>query len=509
MGSGCIDPLTVLVILHDCEQYSHNLLSSRFTLHIRIAPMIQFSSLRPIQSAALLMSLLAGWGALSPAAQAAVKFTKIFQSGEPAPGSQSQFSPGNTSTPAISGSKVAFSAQFPNEPIPAGAISYPFSVYKFSNGKLEKQLDSMTPVPNGPNERFGGLSLGKISLQGDQVIASYFAVDSTLYQRFGLPVPKIKGGVYGFQNGKVSVIADTETMAPDGQKFSGFGFARYQGPTGSWGVSASANQVVFGATTPSTLGLYRFRNGQISALIDENTINPTNSTKLGLGAFQYQFNPYAAAVDQFDVNGAQIAFLPAVSPSGNGPLTNPYAVFSVQPQKLTSLVTSNDPLPGTSAKSPYFASASISGNGALTFVNIVPGPNVGVGDRVLLKQGNQIRSVYTVGQPVDGLRTPADSVRYTCISGTQVTFLVNSNRQYYGSALLVSRGGKISPLVQAGDQLNGKTVRAIDPGTQRYCSGRFFVFDATFTDGSTGMYRGEIIPDMNALIAGQPDPSDE
>jgi hypothetical protein len=474
--------------------------------------MIQFSALRSVQPAALAMALLAGWGALSPAAQAAVKFTKIFQAGDIAPGTQSPFLQGYVGAPTISGSKVAFQASFPNEPRPAGTKFDFFGVYKFSNGTLTKQLDSSTIIPNSPNERFGGLNLGAISIQGDEVIVSSFASDATLYRILGLPVPKIKGGVYGVQNGKVSLIADTETLAPNGQKFTGFGFARYQGPTGSYGVSASTGQVVFGAST-ANIGLFVFRNGAISALIDENTINPLTGGKLGPGGFVYPFNPYAAAVAQFEINGPQIAFLPAFPPAGIGSQDNPHAVFSVQPQQLRSLVSTNDTLPGTPEKSAYFGSASINRNGDLAFSNIVPAISVGLGDRIFLKQQKQIRLIYKIGQPVEGLRAPTLSVNSnTCISGTQVIFSAYTTQLTASpiqNALLVSRGGKVSTLVQSGDQLNGKTVQYISAGYRRYCSGRFFAFTAGFTDGTFGVYRGEILPDMNALLAGQPDPSDE
>jgi hypothetical protein len=53
--------------------------------------MIQFSALRSGQSAALATALLVGWGTLSPAAQATVKFTKIVQSGDSAPGTKAKF----------------------------------------------------------------------------------------------------------------------------------------------------------------------------------------------------------------------------------------------------------------------------------------------------------------------------------------------------------------------------------------------------------------------------------
>jgi hypothetical protein len=465
--------------------------------------MIQFSILRPVQSAALAMALLAGWSTLSPAAQAAIKFTKIFQSGDTAPGSQNKFEQSSFSTPVVSGSRVAFSATFLQQPVPAGTIPYPFGVYKFSSGKLEKQLDSSTLIPNSPNERFGGLRLGAISLQGDQVIVSSYAADSILYVNFfKIPIPKIKGGIYGFQNGKVSVIADTETTAPDGQKFSGFGFSKYQGPEGSWGVSANANQVVFGATAASNLaGLYLFRDGKISALIDENTINPINGSKLGFFSFQLQYNRYAAAVDQFEIKGSQIVFLPAFPPFTSFPASPPFSsgapqVFSVQPQKLTTLVSNNDPLPGTSAKALGFRNASINSKGALAFADDSRN------GRIFLKQQNQIRLIYQTGQTVPGLRTTPKTLGKVCLSGSQVTF--NSD-----AGLLVSRGGQVSALVQPGDQLSGKTVSSIDAGSNRYCSGRFFAFVAGFTDGTSGMYRGEILPDMNALVAGQPDEADE
>jgi hypothetical protein len=212
------------------------------------------------------------------------------------------------------------------------------------------------------------------------------------------------------------------------------------------------------------------------------------------------YGRYQAAVAQYEINGPQITFLPAAVTFQGANINGATNVFSVQPQKLASLASTADVLPGTGDKSTVFSSASISRSGALAFSNLVPA--IRGGDRIFLKRQNQIKLIYQLGQTVQGLRKPPVYVEKACLSGNQVTFSSDA-------ALLVSRGGKVSPLVQLGDQLDGKTVSSIFVGKKRYCSGRFFVFQVRFTDETSGIYRGEILPDMNSLVAGKSDEADE
>jgi hypothetical protein len=457
--------------------------------------MIQFAALRSVQSVVLAMALLAGWSALSPAAQATVKFTKIVQTGDSAPGSTAKFEQFNqygSGPPAISGSRIAFNANLTGDP----ALTY--ALYKFSNGKLQKQLDSNTPVPNTTNRTFGRIT-DAIAIQGEQIVFnSGGGVFNTIR---GLV--KVAGGIYSVQNSVVKTIAETDTIAPGagGKRFSAFAFGGYRSASGVYDVSASDNQVLFSAVASdangqqSVRGLYVFRNDQLSALIDENTVDPSS----GLAAsFFNQYSSNEAILAQYEINGPQIAFLPAASlPYRDSPL-----ILSVQPQKLTSLASAADIVPPT-----FFTSASINRSGALAFSNLVPA--LYGGDRIFLKRHNRVKLIYQLGQTVQGLRTSPTAVSKACLSGTQVIFNFNTGIGTIDAGLLVSRGDKVSPLIQLEDQLEGKTVSSIFVDKKRYCSGRFFVFKVGFTDNTSAIYRGEILPDMNALVAGTPDEADE
>jgi hypothetical protein len=454
--------------------------------------MIQVSSLQPVQSTLLTLILLTTLGST---AQAAVKFTKIVQTGDSVPGSTAKFDQFNqygSGPPVISGSRVAFRADLTGDP----ALTY--GLYKFSNGKLQKQLDSNTPVPNTTNRTFGRIT-DAIAIQGEQIV---FNSGGGVFSTIRGPV-KVPGGIYSVQNGVVKLIADTDMIAPGAgdKRFSAFAFGGYRTAGGTYDVSASDNQVLFSAVASdasgqqSVRGLYVFRNGQLSAVIDENTIDPSS----GLSAsFFKKYNDYEVAIPQYEINGPQIAFLPPPLISGWGsPL-----VLSVQPQKLTSLASAADIVPSTT-----FKSASISRSGALAFSNLIP--NLYGGDRIFLKQQNRIKSVYQIGQAVQGLRASPTSVSKVCLSGTQVIFNFNTGIGTIDAGLLVARGGKVSPLIQLEDRLDGKTVSSVFVDKKRYCSGRFFVFKVGFTDNTSAIYRGEILPDMNALVAGRPDEADE
>jgi hypothetical protein len=146
--------------------------------------------------------------------------------------------------PAISGSRIAFRAQLTGDP------ALTFALYKFSNGKLEKQLDTNTPIPNVANEFFKA-NISAIAIQGEQIV---FNSGAGVFRAPGGPFQNLPGGIYSVQNGVVKVIADTNTIAPGaaGQKFLGFAFGGSQFPSGVYDVSASDNQVIFAGYTSYT-----------------------------------------------------------------------------------------------------------------------------------------------------------------------------------------------------------------------------------------------------------------
>jgi hypothetical protein len=461
---------------------------------------MQRFSLRRLSPAIFLLTLFASLASIEASAQAfTVKFTKVAESGDPAPGTDKTLS--GVSTPlGIDGSKVVFTGFiFPSDTL-SGIV-----IYKFSDGKLQKQLDKDTIVPRTDQERFGNLRIGETFIQNDRVFVSTYAYISLAYSSRGIPAPKIKGGIYGIKNGHLSVIADTETIEPStGQKFSEFGIEGLRAGPVSYGMSASDDQVVFVAATSidqtKRFGLRSFRNGMLSTLIDESTINPVNGQPLGQLSFFTNVIERLFIPSKFEINGRQIVYAPveqSVPPAGSGK-----GIFAVLPQRLLPIVSIRDKVPGTNENLKLNGDLSVNRQGTLAFSND--------GKQILLKRQNQLKTLYQVGQAVPGLRTPPISVSQPCISGNQVTFVATLNNTPQQNALLVSRNNKISVLLQPGDQLNGKTVDSIAV-SPRFCSGRFFAFAVRFdpTLGSSGIYRGEIVPNPKDYASGQKDESED
>jgi hypothetical protein len=479
------------------------LMSQKISLS-RMMFMMQRFSLRQVSPAIFLLTLVVAWNAIASAAQAfTVKFTKVAESGDPAPGTDKIL--GRLSTPpGIDGAKVVFTGVFATGR--QGDTVSEVVIYKFSNGTLQKQLDRDTIVPRSNHERFGNLRIGETFIQNDRVIVSTYAYLGLAYSSLGIPVPQIKGGIYSIKNGQFNVIADTETIEPStGQKFSEFGLdgLRVTNPV-SYGMSASDDQVVFVAATSleqtKRFGLRLFRNGNLSTLIGESTINPVNGQPLGQPSFFTNVIERIFIPSKFEINGRQIVYAPveqSVPPAGSGK-----GIFAVMPQRLIPIVSIQDKVPGTNENLQLSGDLSVNRQGTLAFSN--------AGKQILLKRQNRLKTLYQVGQAVPGLRTPPIAVSNPCISGDQVAFVATLNNTPPQNALLVSRNNKISVLLQTGDQLNGKTVDSIAV-SPRFCSGRFFAFAVRFdpTLGTSGIYRGEILPNPQDLAAGQKDESEE
>lgn len=124
---------------------------------------------------------------------------------------------------------------------------------------LTKVADTATPIPNGSGNftAFNAGGYGPAMSQGSVV----FYASGANGQR----------GYYSHIGGVLSRLADTNTTAPGGSKFTGFG-------TFSYGFESESLYFNGGSATES--GFYVSSNGIITKLMDTNTVAPPGPNKL-------------------------------------------------------------------------------------------------------------------------------------------------------------------------------------------------------------------------------------
>ncbi|GJM14764.1 MAG: hypothetical protein DHS20C13_00910 [Thermodesulfobacteriota bacterium] len=190
-----------------------------------------------------------------------------------------------TPIPNWKGNFTAFNlhrAPIVGEPLFYGYDGYGSSghngIYLFNRGRLLKVADTNTQIPGiEEKENFGSFSLfnNKIASLGDGKVV--FVGRDQSYRE----------GLYLFDNGRLSVIANKDTPMPGGTDT----FSQFTNIT-----SIGGNDILFRGLngTHHQQGIYAYKDGRISLVVDKNTPIPGSGTLA-------DFNDFVVLNDELDL----------------------------------------------------------------------------------------------------------------------------------------------------------------------------------------------------------------
>jgi hypothetical protein len=207
-----------------------------------------------------------------------------------------------------------------------GGVSY-WGVYKGSGGTLSFLVGATTAIPGGAGNFTG--TVGS-SLEGDTLVFKGIGANS-------------QQGIYLFNGGSVSRIADKSTQVPGASvNFMEFGF-----PT------RSGDQTVFMATgTDSYYGIYRHDGIGLVTVIDRTT--PVPSAKSGTFAGQID-GPISGETRVPVDSSGNVVF------GGGGAFNGGYFVYTASTGTIALLMRANASIDDHQISAIYFSEQAISG----------------------------------------------------------------------------------------------------------------------------------------------------
>ena len=205
--------------------------------------------------------------------------------GAPLPNTANTFQ-GISNDPAVNGTKIGFLTE-------AG--------YFLENGGITAFADDTTPIPGGIGNF---MFIGALDIDGERVV---FFAEGTAGQR----------GLYLYENGALSRLADLNTPAPDSRgSFTSFGRPRISG----------SNIVFLADTTNGGRGVFLYNSGSISVIADTMTIAPDRSNNF-------------SDVGGVDVSEDKVIFI-GIDTQGN------FDLIQYETNTLTRIIGSGDTLDG-------------------------------------------------------------------------------------------------------------------------------------------------------------------
>ena len=401
-----------------------------------------------IPTLAVVAAVTAGiaFGANSAMAQTVV-LTKVIENGDPVPdGSGDTFT--SLQTPVLDQGVIVF----------AGS---PATLVRTANGVFEPLADRNTLAPPSTTETFTFLSDPSIR----NGVVSFFGLSDGTFD-----------GVYLFENGALSLVADEATNSPGtSSPLSGFGAPKTDGSI-----------VAFVARAAGIEGLYRASAAGLELVLDETTPLPDNS-----GTFGNLSNSFIAA------DGGDVAFLTDFG-------FRPGFLYRTRGAAVEVVADPSTPFPGGGFfdfvdEVPSFAQGMIAFDGS---------NGMGSGG-IIVDTGSGFRLAVEGGTPVPGSSEVFTLFRQMSLDSGRVAFdgifgqPPNSTR-----GLFVESNGTIIPVVALGDMLDGKLISqfAID---SRALSGNELVFHVRFDGGGQAIYLATISFVLGLECAGFEAPLDD
>jgi hypothetical protein len=356
----------------------------------------------------------------------------------PIPGGSGTFS-GFANAPSQDGTTLAF--------VGFGSANFT-GVYTASGGTLHKVPDSNTPVPDGPGTFSDFSSAGGYpSVQGNNV--AFYA--------FGGQVRGMAGnGVYLNTNGTLTKVADQNTAIPNGTGlFLNFSQA-----------SLDQGTVAFSGHGNGQQGIYAASGGSLRRLVDLNT--PISG---GSGTFGNLVLP--------ELRDGTVAF---VGSSGNG---QPGIYTATLGGVVSVAADTHTPVPGGTGDFTSLNDVATSG-GFVAFRGMGT-----VDDGVYTNYGGSLHRVADTHTLVPGGLGTFQGF------GADLAFDHGHTAFYGGGAngmpgIYTDTTGTLSKVISAGDVLDGKVVRNVAFSSQSL-AGDNLVFQASFTDGSQGIYDAQLL----------------
>ncbi|HAX78551.1 MAG TPA: hypothetical protein DCY88_22640 [Cyanobacteria bacterium UBA11372] len=435
------------------------------------------NTIKPL-SKMVAIALSLGWLTAGSVEAASFTFSKIVDTNTPMPGGGGNFTFLNI--PVIDNGIVAFAGQGSNQQ----------GIYTNAGGMLQTVVDTNTPVPFS-DVNFLSLGLGLSIDQGNIVFGG---LGNKLNPLGGTDVY----GIYTVIGGVLERVIDQSTILPgDNSNFKVFG----------GGLSIKDKNVAFyGGSSSENVALFTNAGGTLQRVVDSSTPLPevtsnfdslsnadvvfASSTSLDgtilnwrSGIYTYTGGVIKKIVDpatimlggRTDLNfsvreplvdGDDIAF--SVVSYSNQPST---AIYTIVDGKVSLVADTNTPVPG----------------GIGNFFNLA-GLNVGSFNfgGLSLDQGN----VAFVGGDVVGFTEipgPICPPRQFCPGPIRVPEIRNG--------IYTTLGGSLTRVIAEGEQLDGKVIAPFLGVSSQILSGNSLVFSVRFTDGSSGIYQADLVPD--------------
>jgi hypothetical protein len=269
-------------------------------------------------------------------------------------------------------------------------------------------------------------------------------------------------------SGTFTVAADTTTPMPNAPgNFWSFNYA-----------SLSGQKVAFtGWWNGSVAGIYEAANGEATAVADLNDFAPGGSGRfIGFGAPSYRHGTLVFEAT-FAHAGTQFGIYRSID---GGPVTK---VLDTTDGIFTSDGLGIRPFPTGSGDNVVFWSGKVTGGNGI-YLSSPSGISV-VADTNTRVPGTTV-NFYTFEDELG-------------LDGTNVAFVGRTDGTLSGITLCTTLGGGLSRVLGVGDALDGKTVAGISTSNESI-SGSAIVFEARFTDSSSGIFIATV-PEPAALPA--------
>jgi hypothetical protein len=377
---------------------------------------------------------------LHPAARAQVTFTKVADTGTAIPGGSGNFT--TFSAPSISGSTVAF-GDGNGQGIYTGSASGGSLalVANLNTGGTGSFTSFGVPTISGPTVAFVGAKNSQV----------------------GIYIGPASGG-------SLTKVVDLSSAIPNGSgNFITIGSPSISGSTVAFLGNGSEQQGIY---TASASG------GSLARVADLNTAVPGGS-----GTFQLFGNTVPS------ISGSTVTFLGGFSNNQQGIYTGSASGGSVA--RVADFTTA---IPGGSGNFTAFAGNAPSISGSTVAFRGTGGGGTQVGIYTGSASGGSVARVADLNTAV-----PVGTGNFTdlgapSISGSTVVFIGNgTSTSQAGIYYQLETGGPLFKLITANDVLDGKTVSGLSI-SQFAVDGTSIAFSVSFTNGTKGVYVGQIAP---------------
>ncbi len=381
---------------------------------------------------------------------ASFNFTKIADTDTLVPGGTGTFSEFE-GPPVISGSNVAF----------PGSDSLTFDgLYLHDGGTLSAVADRTTAIPGEPTLNFTSFD-NDLSIDGSTVAFEAFA------NNLASPLPAVENMILTFQGGSLTIRAfEDRTLVPPANSVP---FSDVDDPM----IRAGAIGFL-GNDDASDEGIFLETGGTIMRIMDHSSPVP------GLATYNFSsfdtntsFDGTTLAGESDIVDGTNTDEIVFTVLPGGGVISVAQTVSTLIPGKLSEIF---DDLaePSIDQGTVAFGGSDASGN-----------------EGIYTDEGGSLRLVADENTTVPGRSEPFTGfdTNDTAIDDGRIVF---EGDFLTGNGLFFEREGTLSKLIDSDDILDGKNVSSFDLAFNGAISGDLIAFRAFFTDGSEGIFVGQI-----------------